>query len=371
MNRKRTFLTLILIGLSGLVVAAGCSESQAATLSSPASKTTREIEPTAPPPTPAVITLTVATPTPQPTEPPGRQSAPSLTRAIPSPTPSSTKESPDASPEEDTLKAEVTVAAGNVRSGPGLAYPVIGQVSRGDVLVVLGRNAPGDWLQIARDDRSGWLSSSLVKLNSAITGLEVVEVLVPPPASPTPTPQPSEVPYCDSVPIRGFGTIWGEHPSVAATLGCPSWPYREQGTGAAAQTFGHGLMLWLAADTSGGGDPVYVLFDTGEYQRFPDMGPADPAVVGDIPAGFYPPGDRFSKVYWEGTGVRVRQRLGYATGPQIDSPGAYQQFWNGRMFWAGALDRIFVLYDYWQWDEPGENGVQIRSWVGFQDTFGD
>ncbi|MEJ2559675.1 MAG: SH3 domain-containing protein, partial [Anaerolineae bacterium] len=310
-------------------------------------------------------------PTPQPTEPPGRQSAPSLTRAIPSPTPSSTKESPDASPEEDTLKAEVTVAAGNVRSGPGLAYPVIGQVSRGDVLVVLGRNAPGDWLQIARDDRSGWLSSSLVKLNSAITGLEVVEVLVPPPASPTPTPQPSEVPYCDSVPIRGFGTIWGEHPSVAATLGCPSWPYREQGTGAAAQTFGHGLMLWLAADTSGGGDPVYVLFDTGEYQRFPDMGPADPAVVGDIPAGFYPPGDRFSKVYWEGTGVRVRQRLGYATGPQIDSPGAYQQFWNGRMFWAGALDRIFVLYDYWQWDEPGENGVQIRSWVGFQDTFGD
>jgi hypothetical protein len=370
MNRKRTLSMLILIGLTVLVVAAGCSESQAATLSSPASQTTHEIQPTIPPPTPIVITL-VVTPTPQPPESPGPQSAPSLTRVIPSPTPSPTKESPDVSPEEDPLKAEVTVAAGNVRSGPGLGYPVIGQVSRGDILIVFGRNAPGDWLQITWGDRSGWLSSSLVKLNSAITGLEVAEAPAPPPASPTPTPQPSEVPYCDSVPIRGFGTIWGEHPSVAATLGCPSWPYREQGTDAAAQTFEHGLMLWLAADASGGGDPVYVLFDTGEYQRFPDMGPADPAAVGDIPASSYPPGDRFSKVYWEGTGVRVRQRLGFATGSQIDSPGAYQQFWNGRMFWTGALDRIFVLYDYWQWDETGENGVQIRSWTDFEDTFGN
>jgi hypothetical protein len=370
MNRKRTLLTLTLIGLIVLVVATGCSESQATTLPSPPTQTIREIQPTIPPPT-SIVVMLVVTPTPQPTEIPGRQSAPSPTRVIPSPTPTSTEESPAASPEEDSLKAEVTVAAGNVRSGPGLAYPVIGQVSRGDVLIVLGRNAPGDWLQIARDDRSGWLSGSLVKLNSDVTGLEVAEVPAPPPASPTATPGPSQVPYCDSVPMRGFGTIWGEHPAVAATLGCPSWPYREQGTGAAAQTFEHGLMLWLAADTSGGGDPVYVLFDTGEYQRFPDMGPADPAAVGDISAGFYSPGDRFSKVYWEGTGVRVRERLGFATGSQIDSPGAYQQFWNGRMFWTGVLDRIFVLYDYWQWDEAGENGVQIRSWVGFQDTFGD
>jgi hypothetical protein len=366
MNRKQTLLTLTLIGLTVLVVATGCNESQAAALSSPATQTTREIQPTAPPPTPIVITL-VVTPTPQPTELPIRQSSPSLAYVIPSPTPSATKESP----KEEAPKAEVTVAAGNMRKGPGLTYPVIGQVSRGDVLIVLGRNEPGDWLQIAWGDGSAWLSISLVALNVEVTSLALAEAPAPPLASPTPSAEPSQVPYCDSVPIRGFGTIWGAHPAIAATLGCPSWPYAEQGTDAAAQTFEHGMMLWLAADTSDGGDPVYVLFDTGEYQRFRDMGPADPAAVGDIPAGFYPPGDQFSKVYWEGTGVRVQQRLGYATGPQIDSPGAYQQFWNGRMFWTGALDRIFVLYDYWQWDEAGENGVQIRSWVSFQDTFGN
>jgi hypothetical protein len=366
MNRKRTLLTLTLIGLTILIVATGCNESQAAALSSPATQTTQEMQPTTLPPTPIVITL-VVTPTPQPMEPPVHQSSPSPAYIIPSPTPSATEESS----KEESTKAEVTVAAGNVRSGPGLAYPVIGQVSQGDVLVVLGRNVPGDWLQIAWGDESAWLSSSLVAPSGDVTSLAVAEAPAPPPTPPTPTTEPSQVPYCDSVPIRGFGTIWGEHPAVAATLGCPSWPYREQGTDAAAQTFEHGLMLWLAADTSGGGDPVYVLFDSGEYQRFPDVGPADPAAVDDIPAGFYPPGDRFSKVYWEGTGARVQQRLGYATGPQIDSSGAYQQFWNGRMFWTGALDRIFVLYDYWQWDEAGENGIQIRSWVGFQDTFGD
>ncbi len=364
MNRKRTLLALALIGLIALVATTGCNETQAADLSSLVTQAAQaEVQPTAPPATPIVIAL-VVTPTTRPTELPVHEPIAHLTPATPSPTPAPTEEAP---------KAEVTVAAGNVRNGPGLAYPVIGQVSQGDVLAVLGRNMPGDWLQVAWGDEPAWLSSSLVALNGDITGLEVAETLTLPPASPTPTPtpQPNEVPYCDSVPIRGFGTIWGEHPAVAATLGCPSWPYREQGTNAATQTFEHGLMLWLAADTSGGGDPVYVLFDTGEYQRFPDMGPADPAAVGDIPAGFHPPGDRFSKVYWEGTGVRVRQRLGYATGPQIDSPGAYQQFWNGRMFWTGALDRIFVLCDYWQWDETGENGVQIRSWADFEDTFGD
>jgi hypothetical protein len=369
-NRKRTLLTLILIGLTVLVVATGCNESQAVALSSPATQTTREIQPTASPPPSIVITL-VVTPTSQPMEPPIRQSTPSLIRGIPSPTLLATEESPNVSPREESPQAEVTVPAGNVRNGPGLAYPVIGQVSQGDVLMVLGRTVSGDWLQIAWGDKLAWLSSSLVALNGDVTGLEVAEAPAPPSASPTPSAETSEVPYCDSVPIRGFGTIWGEHPAIAATLGCPSWPYREQGTDAAAQSFEHGLMLWLAADTSGGGDPVYVLFDTGEYQRFPDMGPADPAALGDIPAGFYPPGDRFSQVYWEGTGARVQQRLGYASGPQIDTPGAYQQFWNGRMFWTGALDRIFVLYDYWQWDEAGENGVQIRSWVGFQDTFGN
>lgn len=292
---------------------------------------------------------------------------------VPSPTPMPT---PTPRPAHEAPEAEVVVTAGNVRSGPGLAYPVIGQVSRGDTLAVLKRNEPGDWLQIVWGDTPAWLSASLVELNVDESDLEVVKAVDPPPATPTPvplapTPRSVQAPKCETVPIRGFGKVWGEHPQVAATLGCPSWPYREEGTDAAVQLFEHGLMLWLAADSSYNGDPVYVLFDTGEYQRFPDMGPADPAAVGDVPDGFHAPGDRFSKVYWEGTGARVQQRLGRAVGPQMESPGAYQQFERGRMFWTGRLDRIFVLYDYWWWDEGRENGTRIRSWTSFEDIFGD
>jgi len=41
----------------------------------------------------------------------------------------------------------------------------------------------------------------------------------------------------------------------------------------------------------------------------------------------------------------------------MDSPGAFQQFWYGRMFWLGAIDRIFVLDDY------------PHVWQSFEDTF--
>ena len=113
-------------------------------------------------------------------------------------------------------------------------------------------------------------------------------------------------------------------------------------------------------------DPVYAFFNDGSYQRFPDQGAADPAKVGA--SGAYQVGDKFSKVYWEGTGARVKERLGQPTGPVKDSAGAFQQFRKGRMFWAGTIDRIFVIYDYYGYDA---NGVYTRmlSWESFEDTF--
>jgi hypothetical protein len=41
----------------------------------------------------------------------------------------------------------------------------------------------------------------------------------------------------------------------------------------------------------------------------------------------------------------------------MDSPGAFQQFWYGRMFWLGAIDRVVVLDDY------------PHVWQSFEDTF--
>jgi hypothetical protein len=387
MNIKWSLCTLTLTGLILFMATTGCRNAQGNVAWQPTALAVPEETHTATPTPTLTTTPPVSAPRrsqPQAT-PAGVAESHSLTADrtpeathVPPPTPTPTQEPP---------KAEVVVEAGNVRSGPGLAYPVVGQVNQRDILLILKRDEAGNWLQIAWTEEptsesdsplelSGqveraWLSASLVRLNKDVSSLEMAEALTPPPAPPTATPHLIQVPYCDSVPIRGFGQVWGAQPEIAATLGCPSWPYSEEGTDAAVQIFEHGLMLWLAADSSYSSDPVYVLFDTGEFQRFPDLGPADPAAIGDVPAGFHALGERFSKAYWEGTGARVRQRLGYATSSSMDSPGAYQQFGNGRMLWIGVVDRIFVLYDYWKWDESGEDSVQVRSWIGLQDTFGD
>jgi hypothetical protein len=368
MNRKQTYFVLALIGLIALVSTSACGASPSPL---PVQSTAGEGEqmPT-PSPTPIIVTV-VVTPTPQPTPTalPTREPTSTPTRRAPDPAPA---------PDDEPPLAIVEVEAGNVRSGPGLAYPVVGQVSQADSLVVLSRDESSDWLQILWNEDTAWLSYSLVVLEHVtLDDLEVAQAIAPPPTpAPTSTPAPAsasasaQAPFCDTVPIRGFGTVWGDHPNVASTLGCPSWPYREQGTEAAVQIFEHGIMLWLASDSRYSADPVYALFDDGEYQRFPDMGPADPAVMGEVAEGFYAPGERFSKVYWEGTGVRVKQRLGRAITPQVDTSGAYQQFDRGRMFWADATDGIFVLYDYWIRGKD-DNRIHIHKWTAFEDTFGD
>jgi hypothetical protein len=390
MNGKRTLLTLTLMGLIVLATGTGCSETPVAAEAQPAGAqppigtkpsaasaqpligTETAVPPLAPTP---VIIVVVVTPTPQPIEPPAptlRAEPQAEARAAASATPSA--QPPLGTPTVSSPMAKVTAAAGNLRGGPGVAYPVVGQASQGDELAVRNRNQAGDWLQVTWKGNPAWLSASLVSLNVKPAELPVATAVAPPPtATPAPAATPAAkatTPYCDSVPIRGFGKVWGDRPEVAARLGCPGWPPGEQGTDAAVQPFEHGLMLWLGADSHAYSDPVYVLFEDGQYQRFADQGAADPAVVGEIPAGFYAPGDHFGKVYWEGTGARVKERLGYATGPQVSSPGAFQQFWNGRMFWTGTLKRIFVLYDYWQYDKNGQNGVQVRAWTSFEDTFG-
>ncbi|NIO68286.1 MAG: SH3 domain-containing protein, partial [Anaerolineae bacterium] len=96
--------------------------------------------------------------------------------------------------------AEVTAYGLNVRAGPGTAYPIVGGLSRGDVVEVVGKNAAGTWLQIvhpADSDGRGWISAAYVDLTGSLT--EVPEVSAPPlpPSQPselgtlTPTPSPT------------------------------------------------------------------------------------------------------------------------------------------------------------------------------------
>ncbi|MEW6242986.1 MAG: SH3 domain-containing protein [Bacillota bacterium] len=66
--------------------------------------------------------------------------------------------------------ATVSVSVLNVRSGPGLQYVRIAQVTQGTVLPVLAEQ-PG-WVQVSlAGGRSGWVSSAYVRLRSAPTTL--------------------------------------------------------------------------------------------------------------------------------------------------------------------------------------------------------
>jgi hypothetical protein len=270
------------------------------------------------------------------------------------------------------LKADTPAA--NVRQSPSLEAEVIGTLQNTAEIVAQGRSSDQHWLQIAYQGQPGWLAADLAVDAVALRLLPIIKAETVaadvPEAEPaavveSSTPQPL---FCTIVPIRGFGKVWSEHLEVKNTLGCAdSWQNGEQGTQAAVQVFQNGLMVWLQADGYYSGDPVYVFFADGSYQRFGDLGPADPAKVGTIPTGFYAIGDKFSKVYWEGTGAQVKERLGYAIGPASDSAGAFQQFSNGRMFWTETIDRIFVIYEYGYFE--GETYIPVHTWHSYEDTF--
>ena len=89
------------------------------------------------------------------------------------------------------VEGKVTAWGLNVRTGPGTAYSIIGVLSQGDVVEVVGKNAASDWLQIAYSGQEGWVSAAYVDLSGSLTG--VPEVSAPPPptatmASPTAAP---------------------------------------------------------------------------------------------------------------------------------------------------------------------------------------
>jgi hypothetical protein len=157
---------------------------------------------------------------------------------------------------------------------------------------------------------------------------------------------------CRQVPVRGFGKVWANHRNVQRGVGCPIiyGPGNETALQTAFQPFEHGTMLWVNPTVpvypNVTGPTIYVFFDDGTLQRFDDTWrEGQPANAGlTPPAGRYEPVRGFGKVWREGTGVKVRERLGWATAPEKGAPGAYQQFDRGEMFWSGAVNKIWVLY---------------------------
>jgi hypothetical protein len=159
----------------------------------------------------------------------------------------------------------------------------------------------------------------------------------------------SPVLACQRVPLRGFGKVWAEHRNVQHGVGCPQVypPFdKEILVQSAYQPFERGAMLWISRTTYVQERLIYVFFNDGTFQQFDDTWrDGQPAGGGENPpAGLYEPMRGFGKVWREGTGAKVRERLGWATALEKGGSGAYQQFDRGEMYWSGTIDKIWVLY---------------------------
>lgn len=71
-------------------------------------------------------------------------------------------------------------------------------------------------------------------------------------------------------PVRGFGKVWRENPSIGNTLGWGTGP--EIGLTGVYQRFEHGTMLYSFA-VNGHERQIYVLFPNGSYTIYPDPNP--------------------------------------------------------------------------------------------------
>jgi hypothetical protein len=115
--------------------------------------------------TPTPTTVPTATPTEAFT------ATPILLQPTDTPAPSEAT-APTPSPEQSRrVEGRVTAFALNVRTGPGMAYPIVGGLSLGDSVEVVGRSAAGpsidsgrsDWLQIvypSGSDGRGWIAAA-------------------------------------------------------------------------------------------------------------------------------------------------------------------------------------------------------------------
>ncbi|MGQ9851266.1 MAG: SH3 domain-containing protein, partial [Aggregatilineaceae bacterium] len=124
---------------------------------------------------------------------------------------------PTQTPIERRCRVQVTVGALNVRSGPGLVYPVIDSATIGQELIVTGRQIyPAPWWQVFYNGRIGWVSGDYVLVLGDCAGIGIVlppptpfllPGTIPPTVPPTYTPlPPSPTPIIPTFPPPLPGT---------------------------------------------------------------------------------------------------------------------------------------------------------------------
>ncbi len=83
----------------------------------------------------------------------------------------------------------VAMAAINVRSGPGTAYPIVEDLQTGEEAEIVGKNPQADWWQVSdAAGQLGWVFGQLVATTGDVGGVAVAANIPEPPPTPTPAP---------------------------------------------------------------------------------------------------------------------------------------------------------------------------------------
>jgi len=148
-------------------------------------------------------TPTAVPPTPVPSPiPPSPTAAPTATPTIEPPT--ATLEPPTITPTPEPQQPRaIAKSAVNLRGGPGTAYPVVGKLLSGQETEILGRNASGDWWQLAwPGGKQAWVTGTVVQILGPIDTVAVAKNIPAPPVQPTRPPQPTAAPAAPAAPPK-------------------------------------------------------------------------------------------------------------------------------------------------------------------------
>ena len=125
---------------------------------------------------------------------------PALTSVPPSAPAASSGPAPSSTPDKPHVTANVFV---NIRSGPGTAYPVIGQLAVNQSIDLMARNATSDWWRIVYPTaEQAWVSGQVVEVSGgeAIAIAENIPVLPTATIAPTRPPVPTQPPAATQLP---------------------------------------------------------------------------------------------------------------------------------------------------------------------------
>ena len=126
-----------------------------------------------------LLTLIIGTHACSPvSRPPSSLASPLPTVTTPSPWPPAPELTPYESPATSSphqVLAVVRQDSGtvNVRSGPGIDFLVVGQLTVGEAAPVIGRTNDSDWLMLDLAGTTVWVYAAFVDINGTLAGVRI------------------------------------------------------------------------------------------------------------------------------------------------------------------------------------------------------